>query len=137
MTQKEDISPPGTAEPQDIAQGRNPYILNFCRALAEETGEQYEPEELKNRLDRMYELYEAMLGRNMINSLPEDVRAQYLAMTKDLSALSYEKIGELFAGNISNQHQIMKDTMKEFMEIYRRNRSLNSQDYKASSSARM
>jgi hypothetical protein len=128
MTARREVKETEAAEPREATPVRNPYILNFCRALVEKNGEDHEPEDMNNLLNKMYELYETMLGKNMINSLPEDIRAQYLAMAKDLSALSYEKIGRLFAANISNHEQIMKDTMKEFAELYMKNRSLNIQD---------
>ncbi len=115
---------PAPSEP-----ARNPYIMNFCKVLVEKKGEGHTPEVLKKLLDDMYRLYEAMLGRNMVNALPEDVRKEYLAMAEDLAHLNYEKIGEVFDKNISNYQEIMKDTMKQFADIFMKNREFNPKDY--------
>lgn len=108
---------------------RNPYIMNFCKVLAEKKGEQLEPEAMKKLLDDMYRLYEFMLGQNMIESLPESVRKEYLELTNDLSKLTYEKIGEVFDKNIPEYERIMKATMKQFADIYLKNRQFNAKDY--------
>lgn len=110
---------------------RNPYIINFCKVLVEKKGEKHEPETLKKLLDEMYKVYEYMLGVNMINNLPDDIRQDYLKLSEDLSNLSYEKIGEIFDKNINNYEQIMKQTMKQFAEIFMRNRNFDPEDYKA------
>ena len=91
---------------------RNPYIMNFLEALVEKKGEQLQTDALKELLDDMYRLFESLLGQNMVNALPEDVRKQYLAMADDLPNLSYKKIGAVFDTNVKNYEQIMKDTMK-------------------------
>jgi hypothetical protein len=101
---------------------RNPYIMNFLKLLVEKKGEQHEPDDLKKLLGDMYRLFESMLGQNMVNALPEDVKKQYLAMTEDLPNLSYEKIGAVFDTNVKNYEQVMKATMKEFAETYLKNR---------------
>lgn len=77
----------------------------------------------------MYCLYEYMLGQNMVNSLPEATRKQYLSLTEDLAGLSYEKIGEIFERNIPDYKEIMKDTMRQFAEIFMKNREFNPGDY--------
>jgi hypothetical protein len=114
---------------QGETQARNPYILNFCRVLVEKRGEQHDPEELENVLEKMYTLYEYMLGTHMVNSLPEDARSRYLTLAEDLGSLSYEKISEVFGAHVPNYAQIMKDTMKQFAELYMRNGSLDPKDY--------
>lgn len=116
-------------KPAPSAPARNPYIMNFCKVLAEKKGEEHQPEVLKKLLDDMYRLYEAMLGRNMVNALPEDVRKKYLTIAEDLANLDYEKIGEVFDKNISNYQEIMKDTMKQFADIFMKNREFNPKDY--------
>src|SRR5271157_3737609 len=90
---------------------RNPYIMNFCKTLVEKKGEQHQTEDLKKLLGDMYRLFECMLGQNMVNALPEEVRKRYLAMADDLPNLSYKKIGAVFDENVKNYNQIMKDTM--------------------------
>jgi hypothetical protein len=120
---------PEAGQPRVGEPVRNPYILNFCRALVEKKGEQHEPDAMEKLLDDMYKLYESMLGRNMVNSLPEHVRKEYLAMAEDLNSLNYERIGAIFGANSSNYEQIMKDTMKQFAEIFIMNRTFNPKDY--------
>ena len=97
---------------------RNPYIMNFLKVLVEKKGEQHQPDDLKKLLGDMYRLFESMLGQNMVNALPEDVREQYLAMAEDLPNLNYEKIGAVFDPNVKNYEQVMKDTMKQFAEYF-------------------
>ena len=108
---------------------RNPYILNFCRVLVERKGEELEPEALKKLLNDMYRLFENMLGQRMIDALPENLRKQYLELTEDLSRLSYDKIGEIFDKSIPDHAAIMKETMKEFAEIFMKNRNFRPEDY--------
>jgi hypothetical protein len=108
---------------------RNPYIMNFCRVLVEKKGEQHQPEALKKLLGDMYQLFESMLGHNMVAALPEEVKKEYLGMAEDLPNLNYEKIGSVFDKNVGNYEQIMKHTMKQFAEIYLRNRQFNPEDY--------
>lgn len=108
---------------------RNPYIVNFCRVLVERKGEKLEPAPLKKLMEDMYRLFECMLGQNMINALPDAYREQYIELSKDLSKLSYEKIAEIFDKNVPEYDKIMKQTMKEFAEIYVKNRTFRPEDY--------
>jgi len=118
-----------TTEQQAGHPVRNPFILNFCRVLVEKKGESHEPEALEKLLGDMYNLYEFMLGENMVNSLPEAARKHYLSLTEDLASLSYEKIGEVFEENVPDYKEIMKDTMRQFAEIFMKNREFNPRDY--------
>ncbi len=111
------------------APARNPYIMNFCKTLVEKKGEQHQPEDLKKLLVDMYRLFESLLGQNMVDALPDDVREKYLEMTEDLSSLNYEKIGAIFDKNVKNYQQVMKDTMKQFAEIYLKNRQFSPEHY--------
>ena len=108
---------------------RNPHILNFCRVLVANKGDRHGPESLKKLLHDMYRLFENMLGQNMVKALPEDVRARYLALTEDLSSLKYEQIGEIFDAHVPDHEAVMKRTMREFAEIFMRNRTFNPADY--------
>jgi predicted alternative tryptophan synthase beta-subunit len=108
---------------------RNPYIMNFLKALVEKKGEQHQADDLKKLLGDMYRLFESLLGQNMVNALPEDVRKQYLEMAEDLPNLNYKNIGAVFNTNIKNYEQIMKDTMKQFAEIYFKNRQFSPEHY--------
>ena len=121
-----------TEPPQNRGQSaptRNPYIMNFCKTLVEKKGEQHQPEDLKKLLGDMYRLFESLLGQNMVNALPEDVRKEYLKMADDLASLNYEKVGAIFDKNVSNYQQVMKDTMKQFAEIYLNNTQFNPEHY--------
>jgi hypothetical protein len=111
---------------------RNPYIMNFCKALVEKKGETHEPEALKKLLNDMYRLYENLLGQNMVQALPDNLRKEYLELSKDLNELSYAKIGEIFDKNITNREEIMKQTMREFTEIFMRNRTFDPKEYPVS-----
>lgn len=111
---------------------RNPYIMNFCKVLVEKKGEQHEPEALKKLLNDMYKLYENLLGQNMVKALPDRLREEYLELSKDLNELSYAKIAEIFDKNITNHEEIMKQTMREFSEIFMRNRTFDPKDYPVS-----
>ncbi len=108
---------------------RNPYIMRFCKALAEKKGESQEPEAMKKLLEDMYGLFEFLLGQNMIKALPDDVREEYLEMANDLHNLSYEKIGNVFDKNVPDYQQVMKDTMKQFTTIYMKNREFKAGDH--------
>jgi len=116
-------------KPAPSAPIRNPYIMNFLKAVVEKKGEQHQGDDLEELLDDMYRVFEYMLGQNMVNALPEEVRKQYLAMADDLPNLSYKNIGAVFDTNVKNYEQIMKDTMKQFAEIYFNNRQFNPKDY--------
>ncbi len=130
MTEQKPTAPEFTkATPLPI---RNPYIMNFCKVLVEKKGEKHEPADLKKLLEQMYRLYENLLGQNMVKALPEDLRQEYLVLSKNLDELSYEKIAEIFDKNISNYEEIMKSTMKEFAELFMRNRKFDPKDYPVS-----
>lgn len=117
------------AEPARPAQARNPYIMNFCKVLVEKKGEELSPEVLKKLLSDMYTLFENMLGQNMIEALPENLKKEYLTMAEDLQNLNYEKIASIFDANIPQYQQIMKETMKEFGDIFLKNRDFNPENF--------
>ena len=128
MNQERPLAP-DLMKAKSAATVRNPYIVNFCKVLVEKKGEKLEPEIQKKMLDDMYRLFENMLGKNMIKALPEDLRKHYLSLAEDLNSLDYDKIGEVFDESISNYQEIMKDTMKQFAEIFMRNRKFDPLDY--------
>ena len=101
---------------------RNPFIRNFCEALMKKRGLELSEEKKEEELERMYNLYETMLGRRMVEALPEEKQAQYMAITRDLDNLSFEKIGEIFADGVPDAEVIMKETLEEFSDIYLKNR---------------
>jgi fibronectin type 3 domain-containing protein len=105
-----------------IEKPRNPFILNFCEALIEKRGVELSEEKKEKEIDRMYNLYETMLGRRMVEALPDDKKAKYMQITRDLDQLSFEKIGEIFAEGVPDPEAVMKETLEEFSDIYLKNR---------------
>ncbi len=103
--------------------------MNFCKVLVEKKGEELEPDTLKKLLGDMYRLFESMLGQNMVNALPEDQRKKYLEMADDLANLDYQKIGAIFDAHVPNYETVMKETMKQFAEIYLSNRHFSPEHY--------
>lgn len=101
---------------------RNPFIVNFCEALMKKRGLDLNDENKEKELERMYNLYEAMLGRKMVEALPEEKKSEYMAVLRDLGELSFEKIGEIFQDSIPDPEAIMKDALEEFSDIYLKNR---------------
>jgi hypothetical protein len=101
---------------------RNPFIVNFCEALMKKRGLDLEDEAEEKELDKMYHLFETMLGRRMVEALPEDKRAKYMETIRDLGQLDFDKIGHIFGDGISDPHSIMKETLEEFSDIYLENR---------------
>ena len=131
MSEQKEAIPGASKAP--AAPARNPYIMNFCKVLVEKKGEQLSPESLKKLLEDMYRLFESMLGQNMVKALPEDIRKEYLGMAEDLQSLNYEKIGNVFDANVPDYQKVMKETMKEFAEIFMRNRQFNPEQYPVTS----
>jgi hypothetical protein len=101
---------------------RNPFVVNFCEALIKKRGLELSDEKKEQELERMYNLYESMLGRRMVEALPDEKRAQYMGIIKNLDQLSFEKIGEIFADGVPDPQVIMKETLEEFSDIYLKNR---------------
>jgi fibronectin type 3 domain-containing protein len=105
-----------------VEKPRNPFILNFCEALIEKRGVELSEEKKEKEIDKMYNLYETMLGRRMVEALPDDKKAKYMEITRDLDQLSFEKIGEIFAEGVPDPEAVMKETLEEFSDIYLKNR---------------
>jgi hypothetical protein len=101
---------------------RNPVIVNFCEVLMKKRGLELSEEKKERELDRMYNLYETMLGRRMVEALPEEKKAEYMAILRDLGELSFEKLEEIFEDGIPDPEAIMKETLEEFSDIYLKNR---------------
>ena len=101
---------------------RNPVIVTFCEALMRKKGLELTDDKKEQELDRMYSLYESMLGRRMVESLPEDKKAKYLEILRDLGQLNMEKIAEIFGDGIPDPAAVMKETLEEFSDIYLENR---------------
>ncbi len=126
MSQKQPT--PEAAAPRSEP-ARNPYIMNFMKVLVEKKGENPAPEALKKLTEDMYRIFEYMLGQNMVNALPVDIRKDYMTMAEDLANLNYDKIGKVFDPNVQDYQKVMKETMREFAEIFLRNRDFKPEDY--------
>ena len=101
---------------------RNPVIVDFCEALMRKKGLELTDDKKEIELDRMYSLYESMLGRRMVETLPEEKKAKYLEILRDLGQLDLQKIEKIFGDGISDPAVIMKETLEEFSDIYLENR---------------
>ena len=101
---------------------KNPFIVNFCVALIRKRGLELTDDNKEKEVDKMYHLYETMVGRRMVEALPEEKKSQYMATLKDLGDLDFDKIGEIFGDGISDPENIMKETLEEFSDIYLKER---------------
>ncbi len=109
-------------EPQADLKARNPFIENYCRALVVKfQGDRLEGEGVEKSTDKLYKLFEYILGRKMAEALPEEDREKYVALTADLGDLTYQKIGEIFGGADIDIEEIIKGAMTEVAETYRAN----------------
>ena len=102
---------------------KNPYIENFCRVMVGKKGEKLPPDAMERLIDKLYGLFENMLGKNMVAALPEELKSHYVSQyEKDRNHIDYEQIAQIFGKHISNPEEIMRKTLKEFAEIYDKNR---------------
>jgi uncharacterized protein (DUF2267 family) len=102
---------------------RNPYIENFIRKLIEKKGEKLEPDALERLIEALNRLLENMIGRNMVAALPEEIRSQYVSQyDKGSRDVDINQMSQVFDRYITNPAEIMKKTLKEFADLYFRNR---------------
>jgi hypothetical protein len=101
---------------------RNPVIVNFCEVLMKKKGLELNGDNKEKELDKMYGLYETLLGRRMVEALPGEKKAQYMGILKDLGQLDFQKIEEIFGDGISDPQAVMKEALEEFSDIYLKNR---------------
>jgi hypothetical protein len=102
---------------------RNPYIDKFIRRLIDEKGEKLEPDALERLVEDLNRLLENMIGRNMVAALPEKVRDQFIGEhDKGSRDVDIAQMSEVFDRYITDPAQIMKKTLKEFKDLYFRNR---------------
>ena len=91
--------------------------MNFCQLLLEKKGVELSGEELARKVNDMYCDFENMLGRNMVDALPDDKRSEYIANQKN-DEVDFEKIGQIFEKHISDPDKILKNTMQEFAKLF-------------------
>ena len=75
------------------------------------------PDEQGKKVDAMYIDFENLLGKNMVDALPDDMRSECLAQHK-ATEVDFEKIGKIFEENISNPDEILKKTKEEFATLF-------------------
>lgn len=101
----------------------NPYIEHFIRKLIEQKGEKLEPDALERLVEDLHRLFENMVGRNMVAALPEEVRSKFVAVyDKGSRDVDIARMSEIFDQYITDPAEIMKKTLKEFTDLYLRNR---------------
>ncbi len=102
---------------------RNPHIEEFIRKLIHEKGEKLEPDALERLVEDLNRLLENMVGRNMVAALPEEVRDQFVAQyDKGCRDVDVTQMSQVFDQYIADPAQIMKKTLKEFADLYFKNR---------------
>jgi hypothetical protein len=107
----------------DRMECRNPYIENFLKKLIEKKGEKLEPDAQERLIESLNRLLENMLGRNMVAALPEEVRSHFVSQyDKGTQNVDIAQMSQTFDRYITNPAEIMKKTLKEFADLYFRNR---------------
>ena len=102
---------------------RNPYIEEFLRALIKRKGEKLEPDVLERLVESLNRLLENMVGRNMIAALPEDVRRAFVSQyDKGSRDVDPAQLSPVFDKYIDDPAKIMADTLREFADLYCKNR---------------
>ena len=107
-------------------ESRNPYIEIFIRKLVEDKGEKLEPDALERLIESLNRLLENMLGRNMVAALPEEVRRQFVSQydkgSRDVDVAQISQTFDRYITDPAEAAAIMKKTLKEFADLYFRNR---------------
>ncbi len=102
---------------------RNPYIEEFLKTLIKEKGEVLEPDAEERMVESMNRLFENMVGRKMIAALPEEVRADFVSKyDKGSRDVDPAQLSPVFERYVDNPARIMKETLREFADLYFRNR---------------
>ncbi len=101
----------------------NPHIENFIRKLIDQKGEKLEPDALERLVEDLHRLFENMVGRNMVAALPDEVRSQFITEhDRGCREVDVTKLSQVFDRYITDPAKIMKKTLKEFTDLYLRNR---------------
>jgi len=101
----------------------NPYIERFLRKLIAENEGELEPDAVESLVEGLNRLLENMLGRNMIAALPEELRKDFVSQyDKGSREVDVNAMSRLFDGHIDDPTRIMKSTLREFTDLYFRNR---------------
>jgi hypothetical protein len=102
---------------------KNLYIENFCKFLVEKNEGKLPTEAKEKLVEDLYHLYENMLGRNMVDALPEELRSDYIAQyDKGGNSAPFDEIARIFGEHIADPEEIMKKTMKQLASLYFKNR---------------
>lgn len=101
---------------------QNPFIVDFCEALIRKRGLELSEEAKEKEVEKMYEMVQNMLGRKLVEQLPEEKRSSYLKFTRDPSQLDLATVKQFFQEEISDPEGVMRETLTEFTDIYLKNR---------------
>jgi hypothetical protein len=102
---------------------RNPYIEEFLRTLIKKKEEKLEPDAVERLVESLNRLLENMVGRNMIAALPEDIRRDFVSQyDKGSRDVDPAQLSDVFDKYVDDPAKIMKDTLKEFANLYFQNR---------------
>jgi hypothetical protein len=102
---------------------RNPYIEEFLRTLIKRKEEKLEPDALERLVESLNRLFENMVGRNMITALPEEIRRNFVSQyDKGCRDVDPAQLSHVFDKYIDDPAKIMKDTLREFADLYCQNR---------------
>ncbi len=106
-----------------MIESRNPYIETFIRTLIDKKEEKLEPDALERLVEDLNRLLENMIGRNMVDALPEEVRSQFIShYDKGCQDVDVDQMSQVFDRFITDPKTIMKKTLKEFAGLYFQNR---------------
>ena len=102
---------------------RNPHIQTFCRALVEKREAKLDDDTKEKMVEDLYQLYENMLGRNMVAALPEEQKKRFIEeFDKKNKEITLGEISEMFGENIPNPEEVMRKTLSELEGVYFKNR---------------
>jgi hypothetical protein len=102
---------------------KNPHIEKFIRKMIEKKGEKLEPDARERLVESLHRLFENMLGRNLLAALPPEVQSAFVAKyDKGSQDIDPEEIFRVFGQYDFDQAAIMKKTLKDFSDLYFRNR---------------
>jgi hypothetical protein len=104
----------------------NPFIINLFKMLMKQSGEEIPEDPNDRRFEELYTLFESLLGKNVLASVPEDKQSTYMALVEKNPAPSMDSIGELIGDCVKDPKAILEKTIVDFKGLYVRNRAKGS-----------
>jgi hypothetical protein len=105
----------------------NPFIKNFCHQLVARKMdvEKMGPEKLDQMVESLYVRFESLLGRNIVESLPEEEREAFkgrlAGISLDKEAQNLDRMAEMFgnmeAGGMDMQ-SLLEYTLQELSDEF-------------------